>query len=129
MPDITQRIADILKHHRFERCSESRSGYFAWWGRCSGCEVESQRRHIADGWEIDMQADESAHVAEVLTNELGLRQEHRMEWTDSLGVVRATAPAASKAVAKRYVSEAHQHQPDTDARAAYRYVTGWVPDE
>lgn len=66
-------------------------------------------------------------VAQAAIDALGLTREHRMEWTDSLGVVRATAPT-SHAGAQRYVAEAQQNQPDTDARTTSRCVTEWVPD-
>lgn len=116
MPDLQQRIADLMRTHRFERHSESRDGYFAWWGHCTGCAFESDRRNSNYvGWELDMRDDEARHVAEVLVSELGITA----EWALTSGGGR------QKTMSERSAREKAKRWPEAFGVAS-RYVTRWA---
>lgn len=75
--DIEARIAEVLRAHRIERCSEVSPTDAIQWGRCVGCDSPVSGTFPIAGMDWDRLANAIAadHLAAVLVKELGLKQE------------------------------------------------------
>lgn len=68
---IEIRIAEVLTAHRIERCSVSGSTESYQWGRCTGCDFESEYLPIKGvNWDELAHDIGRFHAAEVLVTEL-----------------------------------------------------------
>lgn len=73
---LIRRITEVLREHRFERWSVADAERNEWWGHCTGCGFEGQRRQgYQPEWELNMRDDEAAHVAERVAEALQLTEE------------------------------------------------------
>jgi hypothetical protein len=69
--DVQELVEETIAKHRFERHSVSETGYFAWWGHCTGCGFEGDRRNSNYvGWELDMRDEEARHIARIVAANL-----------------------------------------------------------
>lgn len=105
-----EAVAEVLRKHRIERCSVATADYHYQWGRCTGCDFESEYSPIKGvNWD-ELQADIlAAHLSLAVLDALGLEEEWGVAYDDEIvpEEVFDTASEAKKSAAEKCQSCDH----------------------